>query len=245
MIRLKAVVLAEPVLVGRERELAELMRNLDLAFEGKGTAVFVSGEAGSGKTRLINEFLGAVKEKEIAILTSWCLSNASVPYFPFMEAFNGYFSAKKGEEAASTQQYQVLARAKEAEQAEDEEAEIKAWLSGPKQAEKSGKLQNLTPQGWKDLAVAAVTKTLLSISTKKTVILFLDDLQWADSASLLLLHYISRSIRSARILVLATYRSEELSPDAEGRPHPLVESLRLMRREDLFTEIKLGKSGPE
>ena len=237
---MRAGVLAEPVLVGREREIAELMRNLDLAFEGKGTAAFVSGEAGSGKTRLINEFLSNVKEKGIAVLSGWCLSNMAAPYFPFIEAFNGYFSAKKNEKAANTQQYQGHARAKEAEQTEDEEAEIKAWLSGPKQAEKSGNLQNLAPQGWKDLFVAAVTKTLLSISARQAVILFVDDLQWADSASLLLLHYISRSIRSARILVLATYRSEELGPDAEGHPHPLLETLRLMRREDLFTEIKLA-----
>ena len=80
---------------------------------------------------------------------------------------------------------------------------------------------------------------MLSISAKKPLILFIDDLQWADSASLSLLHYISRSISAARVLVLATYRSEELSPDAEGRPHPLLETLRLMRREGLFTEITL------
>ncbi len=232
---MKADVLAEPVLVGRERELEELMRCLDSVVEGKGTTVFVSGEAGSGKTRLVNEFIGIVKEKEIALLSSWCLSDVAVPYFPFMEAFNAYFSAKNREEkSAGLRQSRV-----QAESTEDEESEIKVWLAGPKQAEKSGKLQNPTPQGWQDLAVAAVTKALLSISDRKTVILFIDDLHWADSASLSLLHYIARSISSARVLVLATYRSEELSPDAEGRPHPLLETLRLMRREDLLREIKL------
>ncbi len=42
-----------------------------------------------------------------------------------------------------------------------------------------------------------------------------------------------------RILVLATFRSDELTTDAEGHPHPLAETLRMMKREDLFTEIKL------
>ncbi len=238
--KLKAGVLAEPVLVGRERELGELMQSLDSVFDGKGTTVFVSGEAGSGKTRLVNEFLSMVKEKEIAVLLSWCLSDLAVPYFPFMEAFNSYFSAKKSEdEFTSPLQSRVQTRMTGVEQTEDEEAEIKAWLAGPKQSGRSERLQNLTPQAWKDLAVAAVTKALLSISAKKTVILFIDDLQWADSASLSLLHYISRSISAARVLILATYRSEELGPDAEGRPHPLLETLRLMRREDLIKEIKL------
>ena len=218
---MKAGVLAEPVLVGRESELAELMRSLDSVFEGKGTTVFVGGEAGSGKTRLVNEFLDAVKEKDVAVLSSWCLSDVTVPYLPFMEAFNAYFSSENNEGK------------------EGEEAAIKAWLSGPKQGAKSERLQNLTPQAWQDLAVAAVTHALLSISARRVVVLFIDDLQWADSASLSLLHYISRSISSAKVLALATYRSEELSPDAEGRPHPLLETLHLMRREGLLNEIKL------
>ena len=77
------------------------------------------------------------------------------------------------------------------------------------------------------------------IIAEKPTILFIEDMHWADSASLALLHYISRAVASERVLVLATFRSEELSPDAEGHPHPLVEALRLMRREDLFKEIKL------
>jgi predicted ATPase len=49
---LKPGILAEPVLVGRERELEELRRYLDSAIEGKGSTVFISGEAGNGKTRI-------------------------------------------------------------------------------------------------------------------------------------------------------------------------------------------------
>ena len=57
-------VLAEPVLAGREHELEELRSFLNLAVEGKGTTVFISGEAGSGKTRLIKEFLITAKQKQ-------------------------------------------------------------------------------------------------------------------------------------------------------------------------------------
>jgi predicted ATPase len=78
-------VLAEPVLVGRERELEELEKFLNLAIEGKGNTVFISGEAGAGKTRLLMEFLRIAEKKGITVLTGWCLSNAAVPYFPFVE----------------------------------------------------------------------------------------------------------------------------------------------------------------
>jgi KaiC/GvpD/RAD55 family RecA-like ATPase/tetratricopeptide (TPR) repeat protein len=220
---MKLATLADPVLVGRERELEELMRCLGSAVEGKGKTVFVSGEAGTGKTRLVSEFLEIAKEKDVDVLSSWCLSDLAVPYFPFMEAFNAYFASKNSS----------------SELIEGEEASVKAWLAVPKQAVKAEKFQNLTPQGWRDLAVAAITQALLSFSARKVVILFIDDLQWADSASLSLLHYISRSIGSAKIILLSTYRSEELSPDPEGRPHPLLETLRLMRREGQIDEINL------
>ena len=219
---LKSGVLAEPVLVGREHELEELQVLLNSAVESKGNTVFVSGEAGSGKTRLITEFLGCLKEDAI-VLSAWCLSDVAIPYFPFMEAFNTYFSSKD----------------RETKPTEEDEKTVKAWLVGPKHTDRSERLQNLTPQGWQDLTIAAVGDALISFSKKKVVVLFIDDLHWADSASLALLHYISRFVGSARVLVLATYRIEELNPDTEGHMHPLLETLRLMRREGLITEIEL------
>jgi tetratricopeptide (TPR) repeat protein/KaiC/GvpD/RAD55 family RecA-like ATPase len=216
---LKSEILVKPVLVGRETELKNLMDFFNLVFNGKGTTVFVSGEAGSGKTRLVDEFLKISQKKDIAVLTGRCFSDVIAPYFPFMEAFDHYF--------------------KENKKTETEEFEIINWLAGPKQMVDKRKIQNLTPQAWKDLTIAAVTKALVSISQRKPVVLFIDDLQWADTASLSLLHYIASSITSARVLLLATYRKEELSNDSEGRPHPLEQTLQLMRRSDLFKEILL------
>ena len=68
----------------------------------------------------------------------------------------------------------------------------------------------------------------------KPLILVLEDMHWADSASLALLHYISRAILNEKILVLVTFRREEIGRDAEGRLHPLADTLNLMGREGLF-----------
>ena len=216
--RFQSEVLAVPVLVAREQELIELEQFLELASEGNGTTVFVSGEAGTGKTRLMNEFLNRAESQEVTVLTGWCLSNAAVPYFPFFEAFKMYFSREQNEEAVK----------------------VTKWLEGPTHSDLPEKAQLFTPQAWKDQTFTAVTKTLMAISAKKPIILFIDDIHWADSASLALIHYIARAIKSERILLVATFRSEELTVDAEGRPQPLVHTLRLMRREDLFTEIKVA-----
>ncbi len=215
--------LAEPVLVGRQKELEELMYRFDLAVKGKGNTVFVSGEAGSGKTRLISEFLIAAKQKmEVTILQGGCISNAAAPYLPFIEAFSSYFSKK------------------EDTQIKDEAEEIIAWLTGANQAKQAGKYDSLTPQAWKDLTFAAVTNAFSNMSASKPMVFVIEDLHWADSASLSLLHFIARAVRSMRVLLLATFRSEDLTADSEGQPHSLVERLLTMRREDLYSEINLS-----
>jgi len=240
---MKSGVLAEPVLVGRERELEELKASLNAAMHGRGTTVFISGEAGVGKTRLVTDFLYEAKKQGATTLTGWCLSDAAVPYFPFFEAFNAYFSAEQIEEneGVSAQSSEPQTEPKEKKMALlPENLDIMLWLVGPTQAEQLGKSRAITPQVWKDQTFAAVTKTLAAIASKKPIVLFIEDVHWADSASLALIHYISRAINSEKVLLLATFRSEQLVADAEGRPHPLVETLRLMKREDLFKEIKLA-----
>jgi KaiC/GvpD/RAD55 family RecA-like ATPase len=238
----KSSVLAEPVLVGREKELGELQSYLNSAVQGKGKTVFVSGEAGSGKTRLTREFLNLAIKHGVAVMAGWCLSDAQVPYFPFMEAFNNYYASRREEETSSSLQSEtnLSLRAPVQIGIESGDQEITSWLVGPKQTEKLGAAGALSPEAWKDQVFATVSRTLHAVAAKEPVILFFEDLHWADSASLALLHYLARVIsNSEKVLVLATYRTEALTADAEGRPHPLAETLRLMRREELIAEIQL------
>ena len=236
---MQSKVLAEPKFVGREQELAQLEHLLSLAMEGEGTTVFVSGEAGAGKTRLTNEFLKRAKRKGVTVLFGWCLSEATVPYFPFVEAFEAYF-ASSGEATQPISSPQIV-QVGFGEVSQVEEHGITALLTGSRPFAKPGKPETFSSHVWKDQTFAAVARIIHSISSREPIILFLDDVQWADSASLALLHYVARVVNnSERVLVIATHRSEELTADAEGRPHPLAETLRMMRREDLFTEIKLS-----
>ena len=73
----KSGILFEPLLIGRDlEELEQLKRYLSLAVEGKGQIVFILGEAGSGKTKLVNEFLNLAQKKEnIITMAGWCLSD--------------------------------------------------------------------------------------------------------------------------------------------------------------------------
>ena len=166
------------------------------------------------------------RKKGTTILSGWCLSDAAVPYFPFLEALES-FSA--GDESAKTLGAQQL--------------RMKEWLTEPSWAGGLEKQYALSPQNWRDQAFAAVTKELLLMSSSKPTILFIDDIQWADSASLSLLHYIARATSSERILLLATFRSEEIAVSPDGQPRPLLDALRLMGREGVLKEIKLQSLG--
>jgi predicted ATPase len=216
--------LPDPILVGRKSELEELKQFLNLALEGKGTTVFISGEAGSGKTRLITEFLEKAKKKDVTILVGWCLDEAAVPYFPFVEAFDSYTALSEENRVSAINQKMSL----------------KSWLSATNQSELDKNLVNLQPQVWKDQAFHGVTEELLFLSAKRPLILVLDDIHWADSASLSLLHYLARKVGSERILILATFRSEELGSESREHPNKLSQVLLLMGRDALFKEIRLS-----
>jgi tetratricopeptide (TPR) repeat protein len=224
---LRNATLPDPVLVGRKSELRELKRCLDLALKRKGKTVFISGEAGSGKTRLVNEFLNTIKQEEVTVLYGWCLSNATLPYFPFVEALSSELPSRE----AGTFINQRLS--------------TRSWMSEVYPTEKLEKNLISTPQVWRDQAFASVTKELLFTSSTKPLILVLEDMHWADSASLALLHYISRAIANEKILVLVTYRSEELGRDSDGPPHQLLETIQVMGREGIFKEIKLTNLNQE
>lgn len=219
---MKTEILAEPILVGRQHELLELKKSLDSAIAGKGTTVFISGEAGCGKTRLASEFLQEAR-KHVTVLSGWCLSDAPVPFFPFVEAFESLSSlSEQGTNSFGSNQLRM-----------------KTWLAEPSWTGTFEKQDKVNPQSWRDQAFANITKELLLMSTNKPTVLFIDDIHWADSASLALLHYIAHAVGTERILVLATFRSEELAVGAEGQPHSLLETLRLMGREGIFKEFKL------
>jgi len=218
---------AEPVMVGREQQIEQLVRHLDSALSSQGTTVFIGGEAGVGKTRLVTEFLKLAKKKGTKILSGWCLSEAAVPYFPFTEAFNTYISTVSDAEAKTAMKRHLG---------------ITGWLRGPEIARES-KTRELfsTPEIERDRTFEAAVTTLLQLSANEPAILFLDDLQWADHLSLALLHYLARKCRNSRLLIIGTYRLEELIRTKEERLHPLEQTMFSMSREDLLVKMELDR----
>ena len=218
---------AEPKLVGRDHEIEQLTRYLHSALNGKGTTVFISGEAGVGKTRLVNEFLNLAKRKGTGIFAGWCLSEANIPYFSFREAFNSYISAISDGKTKSVISKQLRTT---------------GWFDDSEFAQEPKKHEPyLTPQIERDRTFEAAARVLLQLSAQEPLILFLDDLHWADPLSLALLNYLARACRNSRLLIIGTYRLEELARTEGERPHPLEETMFSMSREDLLTKMELTR----
>ena len=212
---MKLGTLTEPVLVGRKQEIDTLRHILILATKGQGNTVFISGEAGAGKTRLVRDFLIEAKNQNLIVLIGWCLAESGVPYFPFIEAFKNCSSPTLENcelpltEPTVSLGFQV-----------NESRVIENWFTGGAHPSR-GVLPHISPTLWRDQMYTATNKVLYELTLQMPVILLLEDIHWADSASLALLHYIARTIRSERILIIATYRTEAASSDEQGRDNRL------------------------
>lgn len=91
-----------------------------------------------------------------------------------------------------------------------------------------------------------VREALFNNPDNLTTVLVLEDLHWADTATVQLLHFLARNIGKQKTLLVGTYRPEDISFEvADGLYHPLFESMRSMRREGICREMSLGTLGQE
>lgn len=221
-------------LVDREEELALLKSLFEQTIAGKGQVVFVAGEGGIGKTRLVNELGRQCKSRGAVFAVGPSYEEEGlVPYSPWIEAIRAIvnqtsaeiFGKTLGRTAAEVGRLvpELAVRATE--------LGIKGWLSGPQM----GELISATDAERVRL-FQAVTDFVSYTSKDRPIVVFLDDILWADAASLQLLHYFCRRIREQRIMVVAAYRDVELPED-----HPLSRLLLDLNRERILRQIALSK----
>lgn len=210
-------------LAGRQRELATLWSQFEEMTAGHLRAIFVAGEPGIGKTRLLAEFTRLAAQQGAIILRGGASEAEGMPpYLPFLEALGGYIRTASPEElrAAVGSTASILVTILPELSAILGELPISYPLPADQQRFR---------------LYEAVGMFLASIAETAPLVLFLDDLQWADAASLDLLSHIARHQSASRLLILGAYRMEEASE------HPALErALVSFQRLRLFTPIVLG-----
>jgi hypothetical protein len=178
--------------VGREAELAILAEAWDQAVGGARHVVVVTGEAGIGKTRLTSEAARRVGQGGGLVLFGRCDEEAIVPYQPVVEALDGYVAATPADELPAL-----------GDEARAELAAVLPSLDAPRRPAGAGARARL---------FGAVTDLLAAAAKERPVLLVLDDLQWADDDTLLLMRHLVRHAGDAALLVVAITRDHDLEP---------------------------------
>ncbi len=221
--------------VDRDHELSLLKRLLDETSAGKGQVVFVAGEGGVGKTTLLRELGSYAKSHGIIFAVGHSYEEESlIPYSPWIEAIRTVtqqssvklFSKTLGRTIAEVGRLvpELAEKAKG--------LGIKGWLSGPEES-----FALVTSADAERIRLfQAVTDFLIYVSRNKPLLLFFDDILWADVASLRLLHYFSRRIREEKIMVSAAYRDVELPEE-----HTLYRLILDLNRERILRRIMLNR----
>ncbi len=224
--------------MNREEEFALLDRLLDRSLSGRGQVVLVTGEAGIGKTRLVREFGQRTKKHGALFAVGHSYEEEElIPYASWADALRTIVRQvsverlvkKLGPSAAE------VGRLVPELAAEAGELGIKSWLSGPEKG-----FQALAPSAERFRLFQAITDALVYASKEKPLVILLDDVQWADTASLQLLNYLGRRMKEERIMIIGTYRDLELSDD-----HPLSRLLLDLNRERVLTKIPLSRLSTE
>ncbi len=229
----------QPPMVGRDRELRRLIGLIEDAKAGKGVLVLVSGEAGVGKSRLAEEFGKKASERGCSLLIGRCVPGIPNPYLPFQDAFQDFEERPGAKTRRHARLIESLKRA--APEVVEAAPVVGGLLKATATVFKEYREVQLHPKVDQGHTLHATLKLLRGISSKQPVVIILEDLQWVDSASAQLLHFLARNFRGLRVLLVGTYRSEELAGEGRETVHPLIEILRLMRREGICHEMSLDR----
>ena len=211
--------LPSSLLVAREPEMQRLFALEDAVASGNGRLVLLAGEAGVGKTRLAQEVMLSARNRGFLIATGRCYElHQSVPFYPFLDALaTAYNSCPPAVHNAVPVRWPHVGRLLS-------DAGFEIPPPGPNSQEEQQRL------------FRAITGFLQAIAAEMPVALLLDDLHWADGASLELLQHLARHTRADRILLLGSYRDVEVS-----RRHPLEAALRELAREELLERIGIRR----
>src|SRR6266700_2681004 len=189
-----------PIVIGRTAELTALHLLLERAKSGKGQVALLSGEAGIGKSRLAAEAKTYATAQGFLLLQAQCFpTDRSCPYAPLLELLRSHFATSSPEQVAT------------------EMGSLASALSPllpdllPRPSELPP-LPPLAPEQEKRRLFAALAQLLLRQATQQPALLIVEDLHWSDQTSLDFLHYLARRCAASPLLVLLTYRSDEVHP---------------------------------
>jgi len=196
-------------LVGREehvKKLKDLIKEID---HKEINTLLISGDTGMGKTRLVEELKDMVLEMGFDFLKGRCYIEDQAPYAPFKRSLGKLIEIERGAGGAQ------------------------GIISSSRSTGGKAESQKMFDAQRKSVFYGA-TKFLKNLSEFRPLVIFLDDIHWADSGTLNLLDYMADRLKEDAVIMIGAYR-----PGDVNESDPLKKTMRRMSRKKLYQEIEL------
>src|SRR5258708_22758851 len=194
-----------PVFIGRAPERDALHQLIDRTRSGQGQVALVCGEAGIGKSRLVAEAKIYAAQRDFLLLEGQCFqTDSAFPYAPLLDLFRSYFAHYAPTSLADTMHSFVSTLSRLLPDLALLFPDLATFPVPP----------SVGPEEEKRRLFAAMTHFLTDQATEQEhpVLLVVEDIHWCDDLSLDLLLHLARRCRQVPLLLLVTYRSDELYP---------------------------------
>jgi class 3 adenylate cyclase/tetratricopeptide (TPR) repeat protein len=188
-------------LVGRKVELAELSEAVENLRAGKGRIFSIYGDAGTGKSRLVEEFKATLDLKEIQWIEGHAYAYAqNIPYFPMIDLLNRVFQIEEGDSSEK-----VRGKLESGiKQLIGNNEDMVPYLGGLYSLSYQ-ELEEVSPEFWKTRLQEAIQAILTALAKRAPTVFFLEDLHWADPSFVELLRRTCLEMRQPAV-VLCVYR---------------------------------------
>ncbi len=211
--------------VGRKSELEHLALKFERAAVGERQLTFVTGEPGIGKSTLMKAFLAQLAPERAWLAWGQCASqfDGGDPYLPVLEALGRLCQQPHGELVADTLR-----------------ANGPTWLPqalGLSERTEVAAMDLVARPGMQQATLREMAQTLEALGRLRTLVMVLEDLHWADHATLDLINYLARRTDSARVLILATFRPFEIL----NTSHRLTQVHDDLKQRNLCSELALPR----
>ena len=210
--------------LGREQEFTRMRHCLERTLQGDRQVVFVTGEAGIGKTTLVNAVIAqVVGTHAFAVARGQCLEQygACEAYLPVMDAFSRLARTRGGEWVTAPLRQHAPAWL----------AELPSLIAAPERAV----LQQQVGAATRERMLREMADAVEAMTIEVPLILVLEDLHWSDYSTLDLIGYLARRRDRARLMVIGTYRPV----DVIVSEHPLKDVKRELQAHGLCQELPL------
>jgi DNA-binding SARP family transcriptional activator len=224
-----AVAPTPDVIVGRRHELSVLASALDEALDGRGRVFLIAGEAGIGKSRLLDELAQNARERGARVLWGRCWEAGGAPaYWPWVQSLRTYIWERDRDRLQNELGAHGAVLATILPELRDLFPDLP---NAPTLESEAARFQ----------LFEALGSFLVEAARATPLVLVLDDLHAADEPSLLLLQFVAGQVPSAPFLVAGAYRDVDLEPDT-----PLASVVAELARERTTHHLALaGLSEPE